>query len=93
MTHVLGRPGAIRAKIVPVHLERVQVAGVDADHLGAGLERAVGLLLGVHLDQRGHAERLDAVEQRDQRVLLQRGDDQQHQVGAVRPGLVHLVAG
>jgi hypothetical protein len=45
----------------------------------------------VHLDERGHPERLDAVEQRVQRVLLQRGDDQQHQVGAVRPRLVHLV--
>ena len=27
-----------------------------------------------------------------ERVLLERGDDQQHQVGAVRASLVHLVA-
>ena len=31
--------------------------------------------------------------QADERVLFQRGHDEQYQVGAVRPGLVHLVAG
>jgi hypothetical protein len=47
----------------------------------------------VHLDQGGHAERLDPLQQSDEGVLLQRRHDQQHQVGAVRPRLVHLVAG
>ena len=88
-----GSPGAIRSKVDAVDLQRGQVAGVDPDHRRAGGQRAVGLGLGVHLDQRGHAERLDPLEQADERVLLERGDDEQDDVGAVRPGLVHLVAG
>ena len=39
-----------------------------------------------------HAERLDPLEQADERVLLERGDDEQDDVGAVGAGLVHLVA-
>ena len=74
-----------------VDLERVEVAGVDADDPGAGVQRAAGLVLGVHLDERGHAERFDALAQPDQGVLVEGGDDQQHHVGAVGPGLVHLV--
>src|SRR6185503_1871066 len=56
-----------------VDLERPEVARVDADHLGPGLQRPVGLGLVVHLDQRGHAERLDPLDEADQRVLLERG--------------------
>ena len=67
-------PGEARA----VDLERLEVAGVDADHVRTGGERAVGLLLGVHLHQRGHPERLGAVEQRAERGLVEGGDDQQH---------------
>ena len=74
-----------------VDLEGAQVAGVDADDPGAGVERADRLLLVVHLDQRGHAEALDPLQQADQGVLLERRDDQQHEVGAVRAGLPHLV--
>ena len=47
--------------------------------------------LGVHLDQRHQADRDRPLHQRDQRVLLQRGHDQQHQVGPVGPGLPELV--
>ncbi|GFJ88290.1 hypothetical protein Prum_019320 [Phytohabitans rumicis] len=77
----------------PVHLQRPQVAGVDPDDLRTRLQGPVGLFLGVHLDQRGHAQRLDPLQQTHQHLLLQRRHDQQHQVGPVRPGLVHLVAG
>ena len=93
MTTSDGRPGRDPLERRAVDLERRQVAGVDADDRGPGVERAVGLGLGVHLDQRRHAERLDPLQQADQRVLLERGDDQQDDVGAVRPRLVHLVAG
>ena len=89
--HVAGQAGGDAAEHRPVDLEGVQVAGVDPDDTGSGLQRAVGLLLGVHLDQRRHAQRLDPVEQRAQDVLLQRRDDEQHEVRAVRPRLVHLV--
>ena len=88
---VAGQSGGDAGEAIPVDFEGLEVAGVDADHLGAGLQRAVGLLLGVHLDQRGHAERLGAVQHRHQRGLLQRRDDQQQHVGAVRPRLVDLV--
>ena len=47
-----GQPRGDALEDRPVHLQGLQVAGVDADHLGAGVHRAVGLLLGVHLDQR-----------------------------------------
>src|SRR5262245_9926134 len=39
-----------------VHLERVEVAVVDADQLGAGLDRGLDLLLVVDLDERVQAE-------------------------------------
>jgi len=76
-----------------VDLQGTQVTGVDPDHLRAGLQRAVGLFLVVHLDQGGHAQRLDPLQQAHQDVLLECGDDQQNQVGAVRTGLVDLIAG
>ena len=82
-----GQPGEDRA----VHLQRGQVAGVDAEHRGPGLQRPVQLLVGVHLDQRHQADRLGPLDQRDQRVLAQRGDDQQHQVGPVGAGLPELI--
>ena len=92
LDHARGQPGRDPLERGPVDLERREVAGVDADDRGAGVQRPVGLGLGVHLDQRGHAQRLDPLQQADERVLLQGGDDQQHDVGAVRPRLVHLVA-
>ena len=76
---------------VAVDLEGPQVAGVDADERGAGVDRAARLLLVVHLDERRHAEALGALEQAHERVLLQRGDDEQHQVGAVRRAPPRLV--
>jgi hypothetical protein len=75
----------------PVHLQRPQIPGVDADHLGTGVQGPVGLFLVVHLDERGHAQRLDPLQQPDQHVLLERGHNEQHQVGTVRPCLMHLV--
>ena len=56
-----------------------------------GFEGAVGLFLGVHLDQGGHAEGFGAVDQRREHVLFEGGDDQQDDVGAVGTGLVDLV--
>jgi hypothetical protein len=76
-----------------VHFEGAQVARVDPDDPRTGGQRPVRLVLGVHLDQRGHPQRLDPFQQPDQGVLLQGGHDQQDQVGAVRARLVHLVAG
>ena len=93
LDHSRGQPGRDPLEGRAVDLQRGQVAGVDPDHRGAGGQRPVGLGLGVHLDERRHAERLGPLEQAGQRVLLQRGDDEQHDVGTVRAGLVHLVAG
>ncbi|SKZ25092.1 Uncharacterised protein [Mycobacteroides abscessus subsp. abscessus] len=45
----------------------------------------------MHLDERGHAETLGAVEQRGEHVLLECRDDQQDDVGAVGASLVDLV--
>ena len=81
----------MRAKQSRSTFKRLEIARVDTDDLRAGLQRAVGLLLGVHLDERGHAQRLGAIQHRLQSLLLQRGDDQQQHVGAVRAGLVNLI--
>ena len=85
-------PGAIFSNVDRSTSSVVRSRALTPMTDGAGLQRAVGLGLGVHLDQRGHAQGLDPLQQADERVLLQRGDDQQDDVGAVRPGLVHLVA-
>ena len=76
---------------VAVELEGRQVARVDADEPGADVGGALQLVDRVRLDERRHAE-LDheRVQLRQQR-LLERGDDQQHQVGTGRAGLEHLV--
>lgn len=86
-----GQAGRDPREHIAVDLERLEVAGVHADHGGARLERTIGLLLGVHFHQRGHAQRFGAIDQRGQHVLLQRSDDQQDDVRAVRAGLVDLV--
>ena len=70
------------AERVVVDLERLQVAGVDADELGAERHRALGLGLVVDLDQRGEAELAGLVVEAARAVVVERGDDQQRQVGA-----------
>ena len=90
-----GRParsGASSAERVGVDLEGLEVAGVDADQLGAERDRALGLGLVVHLDQHGQAELAGLVVQPAQVVVVERGHDQQREVGAGRAGLEQLVA-
>ena len=50
-----------------------------------------GLGLVVHLDEHGHPELAGLVVQPAQQVVVERGDDQQDQVGAGGAGLEHLV--
>ena len=76
---------------VGVDVEGLEVAGVDADDGGTGVDGPVGLVLVVHLDQGGHAEVAGEPCMPDQVVLGQGGDDEQDEVGAVRPGLEQLV--
>src|SRR3954447_4553400 len=76
---------------VPVDLEGLQVAVVHADELSSGVHRTPGLLHVLHLDQRAQPDRVGPLDQRDERLLLQRRDDQQHHVGTRRPRLPELV--
>jgi len=76
-----------------VDLQRSQVAGVDADHLGTGVKRPKDLDLVVHLDQRRHAQGLGAFAQRHQCRLVERRHDQQDDIGAVRTSFPQLIAG
>ena len=92
-TRSAGTSGASRAERVGVDLERLEVAGVDADQLGAERDRALGLGLVVDLDQHGQPQLAGGVVEAAQLVVGQRGDDQQRQVGAGRPRLEQLVVG
>ena len=60
---VIGQIGREFVVFVHVHLEVLQVARVDADHLGTGLAGAFDLFAGVRLHQHGHAELVRQVEQ------------------------------
>ena len=71
--------------------EVAEIAVVDADHLGLDLQRALELLLVVDLDEHVEVERPCLAVQREQRLGLERRDDQQHRVGAGGGGLVELV--
>ena len=55
------------------------------------VDGALGLGLVVHLDEDGQAELAGLVVQPAQRVVVERGDDQQDEVGAGGAGLEHLV--
>ena len=74
-----------------VHFQRLQIASVDANDRGTGLHRAQGFESRVRLHQCLHAERTSAFQQGHQHILLERGDDQQHEVGAVSTRLVDLI--
>ena len=71
-----------------VDAEVGEVAVVDADQLGIDrLERPLELLVVVHLDEHVEVELGGLRVQRGQRVVLERGDDQQDRVGAGDRGL------
>ena len=57
-----------------------------------GVHRAGDLRLGVALHDRGQPDRAGPLDERYQRVLLQGGDDQQDEIGAVGEGFPQLVA-
>ena len=88
-----GISGATRSKVDRSTLRVLEVARVDADDLRPGVHGALRLLLVVGLDERGQADRLGALDQRDEGLLVEGGDDQQGEVGAVGPGLPQLVRG
>jgi hypothetical protein len=58
-----------------VDSQGAQISRVDTDNARTGVERARGLFLGVNLDHCGHAKRLHALTQPDQRVLFEHRDD------------------
>ena len=74
-----------------VHLQRAQIAVVDADHAGAAADGARQLLAVVHLDQRRQPQLPGTRLQRLERRLIERGDDQQHGVGPRGTRLEQLV--
>ena len=90
---VIGQIGREFVVFVHVHLEVLQVARVDADHLGAGLTCAFDLLAGVRFDQHGHAQLVRQIQQMFELGVVQCGDDEQHQIGTVGAGFVDLVVG
>src|SRR5690606_9727082 len=93
LDQVVGDLGGDPLEGAAVDLEGLEVAGVDADDLGTGVDRALDLLLVVDLDERGEADGPGALDEGLQGRLVEGGDDQQREVGAVRAGLPELVGG
>ena len=73
-----------------VDREGAQVPLVDPDQPGPGAQGAVELLLVVHLDQGGQAERAGAGREAGQLVVVEGGGDQQHGVGPHEAGVDHV---
>ena len=59
--------------------------------LAPGVDRAGDLVSSCTSTSAHHAERVHALNEGLERHLLERRDDQQHHVGAVRAGLPHLI--
>src|SRR5581483_5452344 len=74
-----------------VNVECAQIAVVDAEELGAGLQGLLHLGDVMHLDQRVHAERSRQRYEVAEETRLQHGGDQQETIGAGGPRLVDLV--
>src|SRR5450755_2110754 len=77
-----------------VDLEGAQVARVDPDHARTCLDGSVDLSLVVDLDEWGQPKGLRAFDQRHQRTLIERRNDEEDEVGAVRqrfPQLIRVV--
>ena len=86
--------GDVREQLVgalDVDAEVREVAVVDADHLGVDVQGDLELVLVVDLDEHVQVERAGVAMEREQRVGLDRGDDQQDRVGAGGRRLVELV--
>ena len=82
-----------RPEQIAVELEGAEVARVDADDRGADIERALDLFGRMRLDERRHAELDDQLVEFGEQRLLERGDDEQHEVrarGACLEDLVRL---
>ena len=83
-----GRDGAAHpGGALVVDLERQQVALVDADERGPGDEGALQLRLVVDLDEHVEADRGGQLVELDQLEVGERGDDEQHAVGAHQSGV------
>ncbi len=70
--------------------QRVEIAVVDADDVGAQPDRSTHLVDAVGLDQHVHAEPARCRHHRGRFLVAEHGEDHQHRVGAVPPGFGHL---
>mmetsp|Transcript_28075 Transcript_28075/g.71554 ORF Transcript_28075/g.71554 Transcript_28075/m.71554 type:complete len:265 (+) Transcript_28075:2151-2945(+) len=95
LLHLLARHAAHeRGREAQVHLERAQVAVVDAQQVALHarqLQHARQLALRVHLDQALHAQPARHLEEVREVAVGQHGGDEQDGVRARRARLVHLV--
>ena len=93
LTRSSGMSGASRPKVSSWISSVFRLRALTPISCGAEGDRALGLGLVVHLDQHGQAELAGLVVQPAQGVVVERGDDEQRQVGAGGAGLDQLVAG
>src|SRR5699024_6473490 len=76
---------------VGVDAEVFEVAGVDADEFGTDVGGELQFFPDVGLDERRHAQLPGESVELAQLHRIEGGDDEQDDVGPVRPGLVELV--
>ena len=88
---VIGNPGDQIVRRLNVHVERAEIPVVDADDARAAVERDGELSLVVHLDEHIEPVADGVVVQHFELDRSQRGDDQQHGVGAGRFRFQQLV--
>src|SRR5699024_2394870 len=82
-----GDPGQQIGGAAEVDGEVLEVAGVDADDVRLEGEGALELAVRVGLDEGLHAELGREVVQLAQLDVVEGGDDEQHEIGAVGAGL------
>ena len=89
--HIVRQIGGKLVVFVHIDLEILEISCIDADDSCSGIDRALNLLASVRFDQHRHIEAMRQFKQRLELVVIQRGNNQQHQIGAMRPCLPNLV--
>ena len=81
--------------LVSAHIDTqiLEVTCVDADHTSAGGNGPLDLLARVRLDQNGHLQLMRQIKQMLELIVVERGDDKQHDIRSMSASLPDLIVG